>query len=618
MTEAEDKKQATPPRPNQHVMDIFIISLMFFAMLSFFDFEQEGSQDIPYSEFKQRLRDNDVESVLIRGDKITGNYRRPIGDFIQFDTTFPPMEDYDLFPLLEENDIEVRVSSAEQSTWTLLLINLLPWLLIIGIFMMSSRMLRSGGKGFPGGGVFSFTKSKARLTNKEDIKVSYDDIAGLKHAKEDLSEVIDFLRNPGKYRAIGAKIPKGILLIGPPGTGKTMLARATAAEAGVPFFSITGSEFVEMFVGVGASRVRDMYKEAREVAPALIFIDEIDSVGRTRSSASGLGNDEREQTLNQILSEMDGFKGDEAIVVIAATNRPDVLDSALTRPGRFDRKVILDLPQREARLEILKVHARNVVMASDIDFEPIAAATVGFSGADLANLINEAALLCAREGKSKVDNSFLERARDKVVLGEKREALLSKEERERTACHEAGHALTAFHMPYADSLRKVSIIPRGMALGITEQTPTEDKFTYGQHYLEDRISIMLGGRCAEQLVFDEVSSGAANDLQQATTLARHMISEWGMSDKLGPLSFHSPDESFPGQQMLAGKGYSEHTAELIDEEVSKLIRTNEERTKFILAEHRDELDSIAAALLEKESLSEQDLIELLGHPAAKK
>ena len=548
MTEAEDKKQATPPRPNQHVMDIFIISLMFFAMLSFFDFEQNSSQDIPYSEFKQRLRDNDIESVLIRGDKITGNYRRPIGDFIQFDTTFPPMEDYDLFPLLEENDIEVRVSSAEQSTWTLLLINLLPWLLIIGIFMMSSRMLRSGGKGFPGGGVFSFTKSKARLTNKEDIKVSYDDIAGLKHAKEDLSEVIDFLRNPGKYRAIGAKIPKGILLIGPPGTGKTMLARATAAEAGVPFFSITGSEFVEMFVGVGASRVRDMYKEAREVAPALIFIDEIDSVGRTRSSASGLGNDEREQTLNQILSEMDGFKGDEAIVVIAATNRPDVLDSALTRPGRFDRKVILDLPQREARLERLKVHARNVVMASDIDFEPIAAATVGFSGADLANLINEAALLCAREGKSEVDNSFLERARDKVVLGEKREALMSIEERERTAYHEAGHALTAFHMPYADSLRKVSIIPRGMALGITEQTPTEDKFTYGQHYLEDRLSIMLGGRCAEQLVFDEVSSGAANDLQQATTLARHMISEWGMSDKLGPLSFHSPDESFPGNR----------------------------------------------------------------------
>lgn len=619
MEETETKKPVSPP-PNQHVMDIFIIGLMFFAVLSFFDFEQTGSQEIPYSEFKQLLRDNDVESVLIRGDRISGNYRRQIGDFIQFETTFPPMEDSDLFPLLEENDIEVRVSSAEQSTWTLILINLLPWMLIIGIFMMSRRMLQTGGKGFPGGGggIFSFTKSKARLTNKEDIKVSYDDIAGLKHAKEDLGEVIDFLRNPDKYRSIGAKIPKGILLIGPPGTGKTLLARATAAEAGVPFFSITGSEFVEMFVGVGASRVRDMYKEAREVAPALIFIDEIDSVGRARSSATGFGNDEREQTLNQILAEMDGFKGDEAIVVIAATNRPDVLDSALTRPGRFDRKVVLDLPQRQARLDILKVHSRNVSMADDIDFESIAAATVGFSGADLANLINEAALLTARDGKKEVDNSYLERSRDKVVLGEQRESMLSEEERNRTAYHEAGHALTAFHMPYADSLRKVSIIPRGLALGFTEQTPREDKLTYGQHYLEDRISIMLGGRCAEQLIFDEVSSGAANDLQQATSLARHMVSEWGMSDKIGPLSFHGPDESFPGQQLLAGKGYSEHTAELIDDEVSNLIMTNEERTKFLLAEHREQLDSIAAALLEKESLSDKDLNKLLGQPPENK
>ena len=416
MEKTETKKPVSSP-PNQHVMDIFVIGLMFFALLTFFDFGQTGSQEIPYSEFKQRLRDNDVESVLIRGDRISGNYRSEIDEFIQFDTTFPPMEDSDLFPLLEENDIEVRVRSAEQSTWVLILINLLPWLLIIGIFMMSRRMLQSGGKGFPGGGVFNFTKSKARRANKEDIKVNYDDIAGLKHAKEDLGEVIDFLRNPDKYRSIGAKIPKGILLIGPPGTGKTLLARATAAEAGVPFFSITGSEFVEMFVGVGASRVRDMYKEAREVAPALIFIDEIDSVGRARSSAAGLGNDEREQTLNQILAEMDGFKGDEAIVVIAATNRPDVLDSALTRPGRFDRKVVLDLPQRQARLDILKVHSRKVVMADDIDFESIAAATVGFSGADLANLINEAALLTAREGKTQVENSYLERARDKVVLG---------------------------------------------------------------------------------------------------------------------------------------------------------------------------------------------------------
>jgi cell division protease FtsH len=472
--------------------------------------------------------------------------------------------------------------------------------------------MRAGGKGYPGGGVFSFTKSKARMTRGENIKLSYDDIAGLKHAKDDLAEVIDFLKNPDKYRRIGAKIPKGILLIGPPGTGKTLLARATAAEAGVPFFSITGSEFVEMFVGVGASRVRDMYKQAREVAPALIFIDEIDSVGRARSSAAGLGNDEREQTLNQILAEMDGFTGDEAIVVIAATNRPDVLDTALTRPGRFDRKVVLDLPQRQARLDILKVHASKVIMAEDVDLDRIAAGTVGFSGADLANLINEAALLAAREGKERVDNSYLERARDKVILGEKRESLLTEDERKRTAYHEAGHALTAYYMPYADALRKVSIIPRGLSLGFTEQTPKEDKVNYGQHYLEDRISIMLGGRSAEKLVFDEVSSGAANDLQQATTLARHMVTEWGMNEGLGPLSFQHPDQTFPGQELVLRKDYSEHTAELIDEEVSRLVRDNELRAFDTLQAHREELDAIAAALQEKETLTDEDVRQMLA------
>jgi cell division protease FtsH len=562
----QNKSETPPPTipPSlQRWVDTFIILLLFFTLFSFFDFGTQGRADIAYSEFKERLRDDQVASINIRGDRIDGTYRFTVEDVEEFTTTFPPMADDDLFPLLEEMNVEVRVSSDEQSMWTLLLINLLPWMLLIGIFMLSARMLRGGGLGGRGspGGVFSFTKSKARMTRGEDIKVGYDDIAGLKHAKEDLAEVIDFLRNPDKYRRIGAKIPKGILLIGPPGTGKTLLARATAAEAGVPFFSITGSEFVEMFVGVGASRVRDMYKQAREVAPALIFIDEIDSVGRTRSSAAGLGNDEREQTLNQILAEMDGFTGDEAIVVIAATNRPDVLDTALTRPGRFDRKVVLDLPQREARLDILKVHAAKVMMAEDVDLDRIAAGTVGFSGADLANLINEAALLAARDGRDQVDNSYLERARDKVILGEARESLLTEEERKRTAYHEAGHALTAFHMPYADELRKVSIIPRGMSLGFTEQTPKEDKLNYGQHYLEDRISIMLGGRCAEKLVFDEVSSGAANDLQQATTLARHMVTEWGMNEELGPLSFQHPEQTFPGQELILRKDYSEHTAE---------------------------------------------------------
>jgi len=613
----EQKKQETPPPtipPSlQRWMDTFIILLLFFTLFSFFDFGDEGQVDIAYSQFKERLRSDQIASINIRGDRIEGAYRVSIEDADEFTTTFPPMDDDDLFPLLEEMDVEVRVSSDEQSMWTLLLINLLPWMLLIGIFMLSARMLRGGGLGGRGasGGVFSFTKSKARMTRGEDIKVGYDDIAGLKHAKKDLAEVIDFLRNPEKYRRIGAKIPKGILLIGPPGTGKTLLARATAAEAGVPFFSITGSEFVEMFVGVGASRVRDMYKQAREVAPALIFIDEIDSVGRARSSAAGLGNDEREQTLNQILAEMDGFTGDEAIVVIAATNRPDILDTALTRPGRFDRKVVLDLPQREARLDILKVHASKVVMAGDVDLERIAAGTVGFSGADLANLINEAALLAARDGKEQVDNSYLERARDKVILGEARESLLTEEERKRTAYHEAGHALTAFHMPYADELRKVSIIPRGMSLGFTEQTPKEDKLNYGQHYLEDRISIMLGGRCAEKLVFDEVSSGAANDLQQATTLARHMVTEWGMTEELGALSFQHPEQTFPGQEIVLRKDYSEHTAELIDEEVARLVRENEQRTVGTLGEHREELDAIAEALLEKETLSDKDIRELL-------
>ena len=603
-----------PPVPAglQRWTDVFIMVLLFFTLISFFDFNEQGREDIAYSAFKDRLRDNEIESIVMQGDRINGTYRVAIDDYTEFTTTFPPLADDDLFPLLEEMDVEVRVSSDQQSMWTLLLINLLPWLLLIGIFMLSARMLRAGGKGYPGGGVFGFTKSKARMTRGENIKITYDDIAGLKHAKDDLAEIIDFLKNPDKYRRIGATIPRGILLIGPPGTGKTLLARATAAEAGVPFFSITGSEFVEMFVGVGASRVRDMYKQAREVAPALIFIDEIDSVGRARSGAAGLGNDEREQTLNQILAEMDGFTGEEAIVVIAATNRPDVLDTALTRPGRFDRKVVLDLPQREARLDILKVHARKVAMADDIDLERIAAGTVGFSGADLANLINEAALLAARENRQQVDNSYLERARDKVILGEKRESMLTEEERRRTAYHEAGHALTAYYMPYADALRKVSIIPRGMSLGYTEQTPSEDKLNYGQHYLEDRISIMLGGRCAEKLVFDEVSSGAANDLQQATTLARHMVREWGMNRGLGPLSFGNPEQSFPGQEMILHKDYSEHTAELIDEEVSSLVRDNEQRTFDTLKEHRPELDTIASALQERETLTDQDMRELLA------
>lgn len=608
---APGNEPSPDPRLRISPLDIFIIGLLFFSLINVLDFAQDGSPDIPYSQFKQELRDGNIANVVIRGDRITGNFRSSRDDITGFSTTFPPLEDRDLFPLLEEQGVEVVVRSGEQPLWALILINLLPWLLLIGLFLMTTRALRGKmGGGLPGGGMFSFGRSRARLSQKEDIKVSYDDIAGLTHAKQDLGEIIDFLKHPEKFRAIGAHIPKGILMIGPPGTGKTLLAKATAAEAGVPFFSITGSEFVEMFVGVGAARVRDMFAEARKVAPALIFIDEIDSVGRARSNI-GVGNDEREQTLNQILAEMDGFSAEEAVVVLAATNRPDILDTALTRPGRFDRKVVLDLPQREARLEILKVHTRKTPLAGDVDLDQIAAGTVGFSGADLANLINEAALLAARDGKTQVSGTDLEKARDKIVLGEKRESILSKQEKERTAYHEAGHALTAYYMPHADALRKVSIIPRGLALGYTEQTPREDKTSYGQHYLEDRIAIMLGGRSAEKLVYDEVSSGAANDLQQATRLARHMVTEWGMNESLGAMSYEHPEQSYPFQDFPLHKDYSEHTAEMIDAEVRKLIASNEQRAMATLRDHREQLDRIAAALIDRESLSDSDIEALI-------
>jgi len=608
-----DENDGVPPGFGRRIstLDIFVLGLLFFSLLNLLNLDPNSAPEIPYSQFKQELRDGDIESVVIRGDRITGRYQGGSEEASGFNTTFPPLEDRDLFPLLEEQNVEVVVRSEEQPMWALVLINLLPWLLIIGIFMMATRTLRNRAGSLPGGGMLGFGRSRARLSQKEDLNVSYDDIAGLKHAKQDLSEIIEFLQHPDKFRAIGAHIPKGILMIGPPGTGKTMLAKATAAEAGVPFFSITGSEFVEMFVGVGASRVRDMFKEARKVAPSLIFIDEIDSVGRARSNV-GIGNDEREQTLNQILAEMDGFSAEEAVVVLAATNRPDILDSALTRPGRFDRKVVLDLPQREARLDILKVHTRKIPLAANVDLDQIAAGTVGFSGADLANLINEAALLAAREDKTIVENSDLERARDKVVMGEKRESMLSRQEKERTAYHEAGHALTAYYLPHADALRKVSIIPRGLALGYTEQTPAEDKSSYGQHYLEDRIAIMLGGRSAEKLAFDEVSSGAANDLQQATELARHMVTEWGMNESLGAMSYNHPEQSYPNQEFALHKDYSEHTAEMIDAEVRKLIANNEQRALATLKEHRKKLDKIATALLEKETLSDTEIEALLG------
>jgi cell division protease FtsH len=604
-------QQSTPtvkPNPWLSALFWFAIVVMTSNLLL-----QEGQENIevPYSQFKQQLRDGAVESITLRGSEIRGVYSFPEGQQSpDFTTLLPPIEDAELFPLLDENKVIVSVQSTEYAPWIRILINVFPWLLIIGLFLMSRQLL--GKQLMPGGS--GFTKSRAHLVEPHNIHTRYDDIAGLQNAKADLQEVIDYLKAPQKYARLGAKIPKGILLMGPPGTGKTMLAKATAGEAGVPFFSITGSEFVEMYVGVGASRVRDMFTQARAMAPALIFIDEIDSVGRARSGKFGQNNDEREQTLNQILAEMDGFKEEETVVVLAATNRPDILDAALLRPGRFDRKVVLDLPQKVARHAILHVHARDMPIDAEVDFEGLAQATVGFSGADLANLVNEAALQAARCAKDSIGQAEFENARDKIILGDRREALLSEDEKRRTAYHEAGHALTAFHMPHGDVLRKISIIPRGRAIGVTEQSPREDMLNYSQHYLEDRLAILLGGRVAENLIFDEVSSGAADDLKRATHLARHMIAEWGMSDTLGPVTYAETESNFLGQDSFNGsnRAYSEHTAEIIDAEIAHLIKENEQRAVTILNQFHDKLDALAEALINQETLNETEVNAILG------
>ena len=579
-------------------------------------------QEISYTQFKQDVTADQIASVTIQGETIRGQYRSgdATGETTQaFTTTKPAVEDPRLLDLLESHNVDISAESTSTQWWQTMLIMLLPWLLLIGFFVYSSRLMqrRLGGGGGDGGGPFNFGKSKAQLYKRTSEDVHFGDVAGSESAKRDLQEIIDYLKNPGRFHDIGAKMPKGILLMGPPGTGKTLLARAVAGEADVPFFSISGSEFIEMFVGVGASRVRNMFQDARKQSPALIFIDEIDSVGRTRGTGLGGGHDEREQTLNQILNEMDGFSTTEPVVVLAATNRPDVLDPALLRPGRFDRKVTLELPQRKARQEILKVHTRHVPLAEDVDLEQVAGGTVGFSGADLENLVNEAALLAGRKEAEKVSQEDFDEARDKIILGAERDELSNEAERERIAYHEAGHALTAYYMPEADPLKKVTIIPRGQALGATEQVPKEDWHNYTQGYLESRISVMLGGRASERLVYNEVSSGAADDLKQTTRLARMMVSQWGMSERLGPVSFREGEEHpFLGREMAGPKDHSEHTAQLIDEEIKHLVDEREAATVELLKKHRSELEALAQALLEQETL-EEDAIEKVLENAQK-
>ncbi|MDA8093901.1 MAG: ATP-dependent zinc metalloprotease FtsH [Betaproteobacteria bacterium] len=575
---------------------------------------QEGAApDISYTAFKQDVAQDQVASIVLTGHRVDGVFRAPAGKKpTRFATVIPAIPDAGLMGLLEQH--HVAISAQPPRHWGLgeLLLGLLPWMALGLLFYWGMRRLRDGMPG-AGGGLFSFGKSRAKRFEKGTTSVTFADVAGLDEAKQDLREVIGYLKEPERYQALGAKIPRGLLLMGPPGTGKTLLAKAVAGEAEVPFFSISGSEFIEMFVGVGAARVRDMFESAKREAPAVIFIDEIDSVGRARGTGLGGGHDEREQTLNQILSEMDGFAPHEAVVVLAATNRPDVLDSALLRPGRFDRKLTLDLPEKAARQKILAVHTRHVPLAPDVDLAAMAARTVGFSGAELENLVNEGALLAARDRRSTVDGASFEKARDKILLGAPRESIRNEEEKRIVAYHEAGHALLASLLPGTDPLEKVTIIPRGRSLGATEQTPEEERHNLRRSYLLSRLGVMLGGRIAERLVFGEVSSGAEEDLVQATQLAQRMVARWGMSERLGAAAFrHAEAHVFLGRDVAQPRDFSEHTARLIDDEVRSLLAGVEDHAVRLLGAHRGALDAVAGGLLERETLSAEEVRRTLS------
>ncbi|WP_375171891.1 ATP-dependent zinc metalloprotease FtsH [Marinobacter sp.] len=616
-----------PAIPNQYSF-LWLSAAIFLMVLWLQDQRQPQLQELAYSEFKTAVSSEQVASVTLHNETITGQFTdsgasrfsaEPGSQYgsAGFHTVRPPMDDPALLELLEAYEVTIRAQPSGLPWWQEMIRGFLPWILLLALMFwfwgIAQRRISQGG------GPFDYGKSKARLARKETSTTTLDDVAGIESAKREITEIIDFLKSPQKYRALGAEMPKGVLLVGPPGTGKTLLARAIAGEADVPFFSISASEFIEMFVGVGAARVRDMFLTARKEAPALIFIDELDAIGRSRGTGLGGGHDEREQTLNQILTEMDGFEPHENILVLAATNRPDVLDSALLRPGRFDRKITLDRPHKEARAAILKVHARKVPLADDVDLEQLAARTIGFSGADLKNLVNEAALTAAREDLEEVTAHCFEVARDRIILGEERDAHLSPEEREAVAYHECGHAIMAYYLPKADPLTKITIIPHGMAMGVTEQTPKDDQYTYTESYLKDRIKVMLGGRSAEKIVYGEVSTGAQNDLKEATALVRRMIGQWGMSEKIGPLGLSIGEEHvFLGREMGLPREFSEKMAELIDAEIQAQLLALEKATVEFLTEHREQLEALAQAVLKQETLSSEEIVQVLREVDARK
>ncbi len=589
----------------KNVTFYLLIIIVAIWMIDYYSASTVSKTDITYSAFMKHVQQDEVKQVTIVDNVISGK----LADGKDFSTVAP--NDDTLIPTLRARDIEIKAELPPQPPWwTTILSSLLPMLLIVGIWFMLMQQSQGGG-----GRVMNFGKSRARRYDEDNIKITFKDVAGADEAKQELEEVVEFLKHPKKYNDLGAKIPKGVLLYGPPGTGKTLLAKAVAGEAGVPFFSISGSDFVEMFVGVGASRVRDLFEQAKKSAPCIVFIDEIDAVGRQRGAGLGGGHDEREQTLNQLLVEMDGFGANEGIIMIAATNRPDILDPALLRPGRFDRQIVVDRPDIKGRQEILKVHVKGKPISQEVELDVIARRTPGFTGADLSNLVNEAALMATRKNKNKIEMPEMEEAAERVIMGpERRSRVISDKEKRLTAYHEGGHTLVGMLLDNTDPVHKVTIIPRGRAGGYTLSLPKEDRYYATRSEMLDELKVLLGGRVAEALVLKEISSGASNDLQRATSLARQMICEYGMSGELGPMTFgHRQDQVFLGRDIGRDKDYSEEVAAKIDKEIRKFIDEAYQKTESVLNENMDKLHLIANALIERETLEGEEIDQLMKY-----
>lgn len=619
----EDRKEGQRGSPVGRSRSIIWIVLLF--LIGFWVWSLFGGLDdrteISYTIFREQVQSGNVSEVTVSGEEITGTLEEPaettistVGgestvEYTNFLTYLPSFGDEELFSLLRENEVQINTQPAQEFSIVTLLINFLPFLLLIGIGFLFLRRMQGQGQD-----IFSMGRSRAKLYDQKQERTTFADVAGAHGAKRELQEIIGFLKNPSTFQRLGGEIPKGVLLVGPPGTGKTLLARAVAGEASVPFFNITGSDFMEMFVGVGASRVRDMFEDAKKASPSIIFIDELDSIGRTRGAGIGGGHDEREQTLNQLLNELDGFEPKESVIVMAATNRPDILDPALLRPGRFDRRITVNLPTMKDREEILRIHSRNKPLAEDVNLERIARGTPGFSGADLENMLNEAALLAARKDKDAIEDEDMEEARDKVLMGLERESLaLTETELRILAYHEAGHAVVAAVLPNADPIHKVTIVPRGQAMGVTQQLPERDRYIYPKEYMLDRLAVMMGGRASEAVNLNTMTSGAENDLKQATKLARKMVVEWGMSERLGHQALEGGTEQvFLGEELAKRREYSEYTAQIIDEEVKNILEAAFQRSKATLQEHQEGLDRLVNELLDKEEIPGHKVLEILG------